>query len=448
MQNISTEGERVRARETATPASGSGSMRVAWIILWIVVAGCGKVASAPDADRAPDASADAVVPDGAPPKTAVAVEGTSTFDAAMSTYARVAYTTVAYDDRGEFDPSTSRFTASHAGDFQVCASLAIPGVRFELDLFVNGAEEKALGGGITVADGCRVIRLAAGDTVEIWMFQISLATATVSNDPNWNWLGIHEITALASLDNISPFGAVNIGFTPVPYGSTEFDLGNEYDTGTNTFTASAAGDYQFCTSLYSASARFESDLFINGVRERAVAAGTIETSTGCRVVRLVAGDTVQIEIFQQSGATVDVAPHPWWDWLTIARSPSSVSVGDISTFAVPSMTFTRVPYSSTLYDDDHLFDASAGRFTPSVAGDYEICASMYLQSAGTFELDIFKNGTREKGLALGDSIETGCRVVRLAAGDHVDVWTNQDSGGTLTITPNAMWDWLTARRVP
>lgn len=58
---------------------------------------------------------------------------------------------------------------------------------------------------------------------------------------------------------------------------------------------------------------------------------------------------------------------------------------------------------------------------------------------------MFLNGTREKGLGCSDFTPGGCRVVRLAEEDHVDIDACQASGATVTVAPNNLWNWLTVR---
>jgi hypothetical protein len=424
-----------------------------WLVLGVLIASCGSVSGAPDAPGPSDARPpDAPTPDAAPTRTAIGVEGTSAFDITSPNFFKVLYTNEVYDDLGEFDPANSRFTASHAGDFEVCASLLAPAnYQFELDLFVNGAREKAIGGGITAATGCRVVRLAAGGTVEIWMHSEQGANATISNDPYWNWLSIHETSALVSVDTVTGLTTPDRTFTTVPYSNEAFDVRNEYDPATSTFTASQAGDYQFCGSLSSSNSptgpRFEMDLWINGTRERPFAYGRLSASGGCRVVRLATGDAVKVEMYQDSGAAVTVPVDVIWDWLTIAEQPALASEGDVTTFAVPGSTFTAVPYSAEISDGGGVFDVGAHQLTPTVSGDYEVCASLDDQVQQPFELDVFKDGTRDKGFIAATGAGTGCRIMRLAAGAHVDVRMDQETGATITIPSNVFWNWLTVRRM-
>jgi hypothetical protein len=411
-----------------------------------VVIGCGNVKhSAPDASVTVDAP-----PDGAPVRTAISADGIVAFNIAPSTFTKVPYTHVAYDDRGEFDASNARFTASHDGDYEVCASVFLHTLaKLEIDLFVDGSRERALAHGVGAVEGCRVERLAKGSTLEVWAYHDAATPLAVTNDAYWDWLTIHEQRASVSLVNINAFQAPPNTFTIVPYSTEVFDDHNEFDLNQSRFVAANAGDYEICASIALGNGNVgylvQPSLYVNGNRERELF-GSPDGDTGCHVVRLATGDVVDVRVYHTASTTLSISADPLWDWLTVQPVTARVAVGDTTSFAVPNATFTRVPYSSVLFNDEGEFDASIGRFTPKASGDYEICAALWDGRNSTkFELDIFVDGSREKAIGQPDVTPAGCRVVRLAAGAKLDIVAWQASGQTVTVPSNIFWNWLTVR---
>ena len=124
---------------------------------------------------------------------------------------------------------------------------------------------------------------------------------------------------------------------------------------------------------------------------------------------------------------------------------ASVYAGNISSFSLPNQTFVKVPYTNEVYYDEGEFDVGTNTFTAKAAGDYEVCASFDVRTtAYRSEIDIYKNGNREKGLYSGFAATGGhCRIIRLAANDQVSIYAYQASGSTQTVTVlDPLWDWL------
>jgi hypothetical protein len=428
----------------------------------------GQGAGGSVADGGLDQRADGDAADGSAPSTgvtAVSLGDVSVFAAVASTFTKVPYVSELFDDRNEFDTTNSRFTAIDAGDYQVCASLlSAPDVThpFELDLYVNGARERALAGigGKGFEQGCRVVRLAAGNYLEVWVYvEFAGPAVTFPSNPYWNWLTITKVSSTVAVRDISAFSAASTTFTKVPYVSEAYDDQNQFDTVNSRFTAAAAGDYQVCASLTSSpdlSHFFELDLYVNGVRENAFAgevAGGNGFEHGCRVVRLLAGNFVEVWVYQNSGAAMAFAPNTNWNWMTVAKVAPTVSLDDTTgTLPVPTGTFTKVLYGSKLFDDQNQFDTATSRFTAADSGDYQICAALTSYPTAPslgFELDLYINGARStalSGVGAG-GYQHGCRVVRLVAGNYVEVWVYQSSGATVSFSQNNVGNWLTATKV-
>jgi len=365
-------------------------------------------------------------------------------------FARVPFASVAYDDEHEFALDTARFTATRRGHYQVCASLmGEQNVTFELDLFVNGLREKAFAFGTFVASGCRTVRLSPQDFVEVWIHQASGTPRLFGNNPFEDWLTIQEEPAQVSLIGRPAFSAPSSVFTKVPYSIREYDDRNEFDPATNQFTAAQSGDYQVCASLsVGAGLSFELDLFKNNVRERALAFGT-GAATGCRVIRLGRGDQVTVQMLQVPMTTATIQADAPWDWLTVRQVVADTSIGNTTSFSIPTSQFVTVPYASELYDDHDNFDPATHRYTVEASSDYEICTSLFVpNSTDPVELNLVRSGVRDKATSLRAVASDGCRITRAHIGDTIEIQAYSLSATITSVDSNISWNWLTVRAIP
>lgn len=425
-----------------------------WIVGLVAVAACGKVSNkpvdAPVQHDSPGGGSDAPKQMDAPAvgATAIAADDITPFTMANVTFTKVPYVSVAYDDLSEYDMTSSTFTAKAAGDYLICASLYLNNfsVRAELDLYKNGTRDRGFAEGFGVTTGCRVIRLAAGDAIDVEAWQNSGSNLSPTADANWNWLTIQRVTATAMIENTANMSVASATFTTIPFANEIFDDASQFDPATSKFTAKAAGDYLMCAAKdISPNVRGEADVFVNGTRERGFALGPAAI-TGCHSVRLAAGDAVDIELYQQSVATASMTADVSWDWMTVVPQTASVAEIGITGFSAPAQVFTKVPYSTEAFDANGEFDVGTNTFTAATAGDYLVCASLasFTTTDGD-ELDIYKNGVREKGLHFGQAAITGCRVLRLAHNDQIQIEYYRP--GAVTFSSDANWDYLTVSKL-
>ncbi|MGF7473769.1 hypothetical protein WFJ45_23830, partial [Salmonella enterica subsp. enterica serovar Minnesota] len=80
---------------------------------------------------------------------------------------------------------------------------------------------------------------------------------------------------------------------------------------------------------------------------------------GCTVVRMAANQYIEIWMFQSSGNTVNVTQNFVWDWLTIARVPStSVAAATQASFDALNNTLTPTPYTNEQRDELNGYDTT------------------------------------------------------------------------------------------
>jgi hypothetical protein len=424
-------------------------MRLACVM--VVLAACGSVSTKHEdaghdgpgetIDAPADVAGDAAVAR----TTAIGAGNLTQFTAAGNAVTKIPYV-ADYDDLSEWNNGTSTFTAKNAGDYLVCASLIMGGSNLttvvDLDLYKNGAKETILAQASGVVNGCRAVRLAANDTLD---FEVVLggAAIVVAPDPNWQWMSIERVTEVTDATTSAAFSSPSGQFVQIPYDTTTINDGTLYNASTHQLKATAAGDFEVCASISFGMVGLEGeiDLFINGTREKAISNGVVQAS-GCRSVRLAANDLVDVRAFQNTMNTTIPRDVNNTDWIDIQKQPLSLSVGAVAAFPTVSHVFTQVPYSTVLFDDASQYNTTSHTFTAATAGDYEVCASLLIPQSTMDgdEIDIYKNGMREKGLSFGHFGLSGCRVMRLAAGDQVQVWAY--TLGNKSFVNDANWDWL------
>lgn len=420
-----------------------------WFLVLVAVAACGKVSSnKPDAPVQRDAPAQIDAPaDGSTQTlTAIGADNISQLTLPSAVFTKVPYGSVIYDDGAEFDAATSTFTPKYAGDYLICASVfptTNHSIPIEIDLFKNGVRERAFGFGYGIATGCRATRLAAGDAVDVRAYQASGGNVTSNPDMNWNWLAIERLTATAMIENTANVSVPNGVATLIPYANVVFDTSSAFDAATSQYAAPTAGDYLVCASKDIASTTVPAELntWLNGARESSFGFSAGGAETGCRSTRMAVNDKLEIRTFQASGGTVSMTGDQVWDWFTIQPLPTSVSETAITAFTANAATFTKVPYTTEAFDANGEFDVSTSTFTAATPGDYLVCMSLLTRTTGGGdELDLYKNGVREKGIDFGSDAVTGCRIVRLALHDQLQVYYYNN--GTVSLTEAGLWDWL------
>lgn len=247
----------------------------------------------------------------------------------------------------------------------------------------------------------------------------------------------------ASLDDIASVAVPSAKFTQVPYVTKLYDNWNQFDLASHRFTSTYGADYRVCAAATSSNCVFELDLAIDGARERAMAISRRGVGQGCRNVSLAAGHSVEVQTWQTQGNPASFEPNNAWNWLTIDRIWPTVSLGGISTFAVPSAQFTAIPYADKTYDRYDEFDVATGRYTAAFGGARRFCIAA-TSFVPDFEVDLFINGSRENAIAVSNyGAALGCRTVRLVAGQYVEARVHQTVAASMTFAANAIWNWMT-----
>lgn len=111
---------------------------------------------------------------------------------------------------------------------------------------------------------------------------------------------------------------------------------------------------------------------------------------------------------------------------------------------VTSSTFTKIQLNTEIFDTNNCFDSTTNyRFTPTVAGYYQINASMgFTGIVSRVIIDIYKNGSEYlRGtdvLITGNNISTSCLVYFNGSTDYVESFAFITGTGTLTVVGNSV----------
>lgn len=130
---------------------------------------------------------------------------------------------------------------------------------------------------------------------------------------------------------------------------------------------------------------------------------------------------------------------------TLAINGSAFSAYAGSLQSIPNATFTKLQINTKEFDTNSNFDATTNyRFTPTVAGYYQISGNTALATTGAAGLmvNIFKNGSRFKdgsqsGSSSGSGYEASVSALVYLNGstDYVELYMYQASGGSLNTSP-------------
>ena len=152
--------------------------------------------------------------------------------------------------------------------------------------------------------------------------------------------------------------------------------------------------------------------------------------------------------------TISVPAEAGSNTITIPATTSSVNVIGpafqvyASTQAIANTTWQKIVYANEVFDTDGKF--ASNRFTPTVAGYYQISAATYMGStSGAAVLSIHKNGGSFKrgsasqgttGMGLAPHVSA---LVYLDGDDYVELYTYQVTGGAADIIGTADLSYFT-----
>jgi len=106
--------------------------------------------------------------------------------------------------------------------------------------------------------------------------------------------------------------------------------------------------------------------------------------------------------------------------------------------SVANATVVKINFDTEVFDTNNNFDTSNGRFTPTVAGYYQINLTISLQISGNSLGMLFKNGAHYLGavttgiVGISNSLGTqSCVVSMNGSTDYLEGYVYQGTGGAV-----------------
>lgn len=120
-----------------------------------------------------------------------------------------------------------------------------------------------------------------------------------------------------------------------------------------------------------------------------------------------------------------------------AKGTPAFSAYQSSAQTISSATFTKIQFQTEEFDTNSNFDTSTYRFTPTVAGYYQVSARAAMSASNVSNLiEIWKNGASYKrGVsvlgAAGDGTQINCLVYLNGSTDYIEAYYYLSTGQAL-----------------
>jgi hypothetical protein len=139
-----------------------------------------------------------------------------------------------------------------------------------------------------------------------------------------------------------------------------------------------------------------------------------------------------------------------------ATAAPAFSAYGASAQSISNTTLVKLIFDTEEFDTNNNFDTSAYRFTPTVAGYYQVnsCISWGTSATGVVQIHLYKNGSLYKrGVGMSLNATNGCNIsvssIAYLNGstDYVEVYCYQDSGGAINTNGGANTRWFTGAMI-
>ncbi len=256
--------------------------------------------------------------------------------------------------------------------------------------------------------------------------------------------------------------------TLIDYETVDYDTHGAFNLSTDRYTAPVSGYYAVAVSTeYAANATGQraTQLYKNGsifceIGAHATVSATFTSRVfGNTTLYLNAGDYLEFYAYQSSGGNLTLCVSgDDYTYVSINRisGPALPVAGEtVACFAwedsnqvnLPDGVFTKMEFNTVDFDTHATYSTANNRYTAPISGVYELISQIRLDggsAANETECSIYKNGvefirTNKNVVAGGDGIVVQ-GLLKLNAGDYIEVWVENNSGGTRTTSTTSTRD--------
>jgi hypothetical protein len=404
-----------------------------------------------------------------------------------SAWRKITFSAEEYDANSNYNTSTSVFTPTVAGRYQVNAAIRFDTVTStqSISIYKNGSIFKEIDNNQAAGDNsltisCTIDMNGTTDYLEVYglhykgtnlnvkggisdtYFQASLIAATAVYAKNM----LTPNVGFSATKSVDQTGILNSIETKITFPIEEFDTNNNYDPTTSKFTPTISGKYLVTASVSfsfsNSNAAQRTNIYKNGalVKSSWGSHAGDWNSSECTAIIDMNGTTDYLEVYasQNSGSTQSVfGSYPQNNFfqaqlLSATTAYSGYNMAPSVSFSANRSTAqsgfasnvpTKVIYDIEEFDTNNNYDTSSGRFIPTVAGKYLITASAGVEAgySGTniAVLSIVKNGTTSK---TGDyrqfstdyfGADATCIVDMNGTTDYLEVTFLQRTGSSVSV---------------
>ena len=162
-----------------------------------------------------------------------------------------------------------------------------------------------------------------------------------------------------------------------------------------------------------------------------VASGLTQSADNSGVLQLASGTGNLVTVPSVTGTILTTAS-------TFAGTGPAFLAYQTTVQSVANATVVKINFDTEVFDTNNNFDTSNGRFTPTVAGYYQINLTISLQISGNSIGMLFKNGAHYLGavttgiVGISNSLATqSCVVSMNGSTDYLEGYVYQGTGGAV-----------------
>jgi hypothetical protein len=176
------------------------------------------------------------------------------------------------------------------------------------------------------------------------------------------------------------------------------------------------------------------------------AGGVITTADNSGVLQVQTAGTTALTI---TNAQVANFTNPITVGGSQAVNGPAFSAGSNGTQSISNTTVTKLTYAAKEFDTANCYDNTTNyRFTPNVAGYYQVTAAVQFSSAPSLIINyIYKNSSPAKSTsyeATGSSNMVTALIYCNGTTDYLEAFVYQSSGGSASVTNTTQWNYFQA----